>query len=270
MSWTRPASARLRGWSVGVVGGVKLTAIVFVPFLLVTRQWRAAATAAVTGLATVAVAWLVLRGDSRDYWWQAAGDVDRIGPVTHPGNQSLNGVLSNLWALQAAPTWIWLVCITVAAAIGYAAAAAAHRAGQALLGLTVVGLVGCVVPPLAWGHHWVWFVPLLIVLLHTVVRSERYRAAWVAATVGMFAAASMWLTGWPYAEIKHLGLSGAPSYVPAMTAAVEQMPRWVRAIVCGVPPAVYLIVVTAILTYQLSTRQESAGDIEPIVASSRG
>jgi hypothetical protein len=46
---TRPASARLRGFSVGLVAGIKLTAIVFLPYLLLTRQWRAVAPAGAPG-----------------------------------------------------------------------------------------------------------------------------------------------------------------------------------------------------------------------------
>jgi alpha-1,2-mannosyltransferase len=61
---TRPDGSRWRGWSVGVAAGVKLTAIVFVPYLLVTRQWRAAATAGGTAALTVALSWLVLPTDS--------------------------------------------------------------------------------------------------------------------------------------------------------------------------------------------------------------
>lgn len=53
----RPSCARFRGWSVGIAAGIKLTAVVFVPYLLLTRQWRAATTAAVTGLATVILTW---------------------------------------------------------------------------------------------------------------------------------------------------------------------------------------------------------------------
>ncbi|MFE7740768.1 glycosyltransferase 87 family protein [Nocardia sp. NPDC057455] len=245
---TRPAEARLRGFSVGLIAGIKLTAIVFLPYLLLTRQWRAAATASATGLATVVVAWLILPGDAWEFWHDAAGDVDRIGPVTHPGNQSINGVLSNLWAPQLAPDRLWAACVAGAACLGYAAAVAAHRTQRPLLGVVVVGLIGCVVPPLAWSHHWVWFVPLLIVLLHSTTRVDGRRIFRIVVTATLFAASSMWLTSWLYAEIEALGLTGAPTYVPAMTAASEQMPHMVRAIVCGVPVAVYLAVVTAILT----------------------
>ncbi|MFI2279301.1 glycosyltransferase 87 family protein [Nocardia beijingensis] len=262
---TGPASARFRGWSVGIATGVKLTAIVFVPYLIVTRQWRAAAMALTTTAATMLLAWLVAPSDSREYWLRAVRDTDRIGPVTHPGNQSINGVLANIWAPATVPTWVWLLCVSIAAAIGFAAASAAYRLREGLLGLVVTGLIGCAIPPLAWGHHWVWFVPLLIVLSHYTIRERsRHRTILAATTAASALAASMWFTAGIFAEIERLDLTGAPSYVPAMNAAVEQIPQWGRAVVCGVPPTVYLTVVIAVLVYRLrSRRARNTVDAQP-------
>lgn len=245
---TRPPAARFRGWTVGLATGVKLTAVVFLPYLVLTRQWRAAASAAVTAAATVIVAWLVIPTDSREYWLHAVHDVDRIGPVTHPFNQSINGVLANLWAPSTPPAAVWLLLVAVAAALGYGAAVKAERADQSLLAVVVVGLIACMAPPLAWSHHWVWLAPLLIILLHRTIQAREHRAAWATATGVVFAAGSMWGVSWIYAEIKTLGLTAAPGYIPAMSAAVDQMPNWVRAIVCGVPLVIYFAVVGAILT----------------------
>ncbi|MFE3258722.1 glycosyltransferase 87 family protein [Nocardia sp. NPDC059091] len=254
---TRPPTARLRGWTIGLAAGVKLTAVVFLPYLVLTRQWRAAGSATITAAATVIAASVIIPTDSREYWLHAVHDVDRIGPLTHPFNQSINGVLANLWAPSAPPTTVWLLSVAAAAALGYAAAWKAHRAGQSLLGIVIVGLIACVVPPLAWGHHWVWIAPLLIILLHNTIQAHEHRAAWAVATAVMFAAGSMWCISWIYAEIKHLGLTTAPGYIPAMTSAVDQMPNWVRAIVCGIPPMIYLAVVSTILMYKKRDGQNS-------------
>ncbi|MEV4130041.1 glycosyltransferase 87 family protein [Nocardia sp. NPDC049707] len=265
---TRPASARLRGWSVGVATGVKLTAIVFVPYLVITRQWRAATAAVVTTAGTVLFAWLVVPIDSGDYWLHAVRDVNRIGPVTHPGNHSINGVLANVWAPSTVPTWVWLLCVAIAAALGFAAAWVAYRLREGLLGLIVTGLIGCVIPPLAWSHHWVWFVPLLTLLLHYTIRERsRIRLGPALAMAAGGAAVSMWFTTRIFAEIERLGLTDAPSYIPAMTAAVQQMPQWSRAVVCGVPPAVYLVVVIAVLVYGRSRQASSAIDVQAPVSS---
>ena len=41
-----------------------------------------------------------------------------------------------------------------------------HRGGERLLAVTVAGLTAAVVSPFTWSHHWVWFVPLLVYLVH--------------------------------------------------------------------------------------------------------
>ncbi|MCC3326470.1 glycosyltransferase 87 family protein [Nocardia abscessus] len=255
---TRPPSAQLRGFSVGLVTGIKLSAIIFFPYLLLTRQWRAAVTAVSTGSVTVAVAWLTLPVDTSDFLRYAAGNIDRIGPVTHPGNQSINGVLSNLWTSQHTQLWVWVACAVIAATLGYTAAVIAHRDGQSLLGIVVIGLNGCVVSPLAWAHHWVWLAPLLVLLVHSAIHADRNKFLTVATATGTYAVSSMWLTSWLYVEIKQLGLVGAPTYIPAMTAAVEQMPRPIRAIVCGAPVTVYLTVVTTVLTRQRNGKEQTS------------
>lgn len=169
---TRPKSARWRGWTVGLATGVKLTAVVFLPYLLFTKQWRAALSATVFGAATVLIAWIAVPADSREYWLHAVHDVDRIGPVTHPLNQSINGVLANLWAPESPPAPVWILLVILAAVLGYGAAVKARRAGRDLLGIVIVGLLACVTPPLAWSHHWVWIAPLLIILLHNVIQEQ--------------------------------------------------------------------------------------------------
>lgn len=244
---TRPPAARWRGWTVGFATGVKLTAVVFLPYLVVTRQWRAAAAAGVKAAATIVVAWVIVAADSGDYWLRVMGEVDRIGPTTHPFNQSVNGVLANLWAPSSPPAAVWVLLVAGAAGLGYGASVTAHRTGRELLAIVVVGLIGCFAPPLAWSHHWVWVVPLLILLLHTTIQARRHRPAWAAATAALYAGASMWGISWIYAQVQHRGLDTEPGYIPAMTAVVDQMPHGVTAVVCGEPLIIYFAVVLAIL-----------------------
>src|SRR5206468_3062170 len=52
-----------------------------------------------------------------------------------------------------------------------------HRAGQPVEALLVSAFFGLLVSPVSWSHHWVWAVPLIIVLL---ARSSRVAAAAVA------------------------------------------------------------------------------------------
>ncbi|MFV8051861.1 glycosyltransferase 87 family protein [Mycobacterium sp. 48b] len=249
---TRPPSARLRGWSVGVAAGIKLTAVVFVPYLLLTRQWRAGLTALGTALATVATTWCVLPSDSTAYWLHAVFQTDRIGPLTHPGNFSIGGILATLAAPAPMSTLWWVLAVGVAAVLGFVAAQRAQRAGYSLLAITIIGLLSCTVPPLAWGHHWVWTVPLLAVLVDRAVRSTgRARGAWAVGALAVYLAVFMWFAAWLY-RTSHQLSTRYTSYVEALDAAIATMTRQDKLLVVATNPA--LFATTALLTLVLVHR----------------
>ena len=65
-------AGRTRWWhgiAIGVAAGVKLTPLIFIPYLLLIGRIRQAATAAGTFVATVLVGYAVLPRDSGTYWW---------------------------------------------------------------------------------------------------------------------------------------------------------------------------------------------------------
>jgi alpha-1,2-mannosyltransferase len=243
---TRPRGARLRGWAVGLAVGIKLTAIVFVPYLLITRQWRAAATATATALTTVLLTWCLLPDDSTQYWFQAVFDTDRIGPLTHPGNFSIGGIVATLSEPAPMPAVWWLLGVAVAAALGYYAAYRAERAGHRLVAITVIGLLSCTVPPLAWGHHWVWVVPLLAVTVDRIVRSAGpIRWGWITGTAAICLVVLMWFSAWLYRAA--LRLNGAyPTYVDALDAAIAQTSRVDKLIAVGAHPLLFLCVALSV------------------------
>lgn len=238
---TRPHGTRLRGWTVGIATGVKLTAVVFVPYLLITRQWRAAITSAVTAAITVVLTWCLLPGDSAKYWFHAVFETDRIGELTHPGNHSIGGILATLWSPAPMPTLLWLFGVGVAAAAGFYAAYRAQLHGNRLLAITLTGLLSCVLPPLAWGHHWVWVVPLLVITIDRAVRSGgRTRWAWIAAAAAIYAAVFMWFYAWLY----RTSLSLAPhysAYYEAWDAAIAHMTRLHKLVTVSTQPLLFAL-----------------------------
>lgn len=252
---TRAKGARLRGWSVGIAAGAKLTAIVFVPYLVVTRQWRSATTAMIIAGISVIMGCLILPDDSKEYWFHAVFQIDHIGSLTHPGNRSIGGFLSTLWSPSPMPTGLWFSCALVAFILGLFAAWSASRAGNSVLAITIVGLSGCVVPPLAWGHHWVWFAPLLVLMLDKTMRSygaERWRS--VVVTCGLMGAIFMWFSTWTYHEVIRINVA-SPMYEEATASAFEHMPRAAKLVTTGEPPVIYLIVViTTVITIRKSMR----------------
>ncbi|MEC3952637.1 glycosyltransferase 87 family protein [Nocardia sp. CDC153] len=189
--FSRPAGSRLRGIGVGVAAGVKLVPAFFVVQYLALRQWRSAVTATAALAATVALAWLVSPSDSRQYWFSTFFHSERIAPDTEPANQSIRGVLAHLSG-GGSPVWLWLLLAGMVAGAGVAIAVALYRCGERLLSVTLTGMTACAVSPFSWGHHWVWFVPLLVHLVH---RAQTRPGWWIAAAL-LVIATGAWTYQW--------------------------------------------------------------------------
>jgi alpha-1,2-mannosyltransferase len=177
----RPGS-RWRGVGIGLAAALKLTPLLFVGYLLVLRRWRAAAIASATfGVAAGA---LLAPDDSRTYWWDgtflAAG---RISDVAASTNHSLNGLLARAVGEGSAERVGYLAGAALLVAATLTVAARWHRRGAELPALTLVGLGSAAAAPFAWSHHWVWFVPLLVVLGHRAIAAGDRAAGVLAAVV---------------------------------------------------------------------------------------
>lgn len=188
----RPSGARWRGIGLGLAAGIKLTPLIFLPYLLVTRQWRASATAAITFVATAALTWPILPRDSA-WFWTHLGDTSHISRIDHLANQSINGFLARYFAPDPRPEWQWIVLSLLAVAVGLAVAAWAHRRGEPVLAVVLVGLLGCAVSPFSWAAHWVWFAPAIFWFVAKALTTPRpWTAGWMCRAVGLFAMTFMW------------------------------------------------------------------------------
>ena len=166
------------GVGIGLAAGLKLTPALFIVYLLVTRRFRAALVATATFAATVGLGFAVAPTDSTTYWLR--GRFDDVNRISHDplANTSVSGLLLRL---HGSPTMATLASVVVAV-VAVLLAALAHRRGQEVLALGIVGLACAAASPFSWSHHWVWFAPLVVHL--------GYRA-YVAGS--MAAAAAMWL-----------------------------------------------------------------------------
>ncbi|MGU3432238.1 glycosyltransferase 87 family protein [Actinomycetes bacterium M1A6_2h] len=191
---TRPEGSRLRGVATGLAAGTKLTPGLFVVYLAATRQWRAAATAALATLTTVVAGFLIIPRDAARYWFTAVSESTRIGAPSSGANQSIRGALPRWMETVNPPVLLWAACVLVVGATGIAVAVIAHRRGHVLLGLTITGLTAPMVSPFSWGHHWVWFVPLIVLTMDLAVR--RSRALW-ALPLALCAPLGCWYFTYP-------------------------------------------------------------------------
>ncbi|WP_137726223.1 mannosyltransferase [Prescottella subtropica] len=174
------------GGIVGALAGIKLTPAVTGLYFLAQRRWRAAIFSAVAFAGTVAVSYLVIGSQARDYFTTKFGDADRIGPVGSAWNQSLRGALSRLAGHDVGTGPVWIAGVALAAVLAFAAWRALDR-GDRLGTLVLVQLLGLLISPISWVHHWVWVLPMLIWLLHGPYRrllgTRIVAAAWLVVTV---------------------------------------------------------------------------------------
>ncbi|MBB5977463.1 glycosyltransferase 87 family protein [Kribbella solani] len=183
---------RGRGIGIGIAAGIKLTPLVFLGFLLVTKQYKMFARASAAFAGTVALGFLITPDTSWRYWTSLITDTGRIGALAYTGNQSWNGFLVRLTGDPAGGGPIWLAVAVLTGLAGLYLARTLWLAGQRLAAVSVTGLISLLCSPVSWSHHWVWMLPMGIALVSAVHGRRRVivGAAWYAA----FALAPIW---WP-------------------------------------------------------------------------
>jgi alpha-1,2-mannosyltransferase len=176
-----------RRWSgvlLGVAAGVKLTPLLFVVLLAMVGQRGAATRATATFGATVLLGLVAFPG-APSYWTDGLLDPSRVGPPALAHNQSVSGVLTRILGGEP-PILLWLA---VAASLTIAVllvARQAWRRDDRLLATALTALAMLLASPVSWSHHWVWVVPVALVLW------ERSRVAAVLWTAVFVARPVLW------------------------------------------------------------------------------
>jgi alpha-1,2-mannosyltransferase len=179
-----------RGVLVGIAASIKLVPLVFVPYLFVTRQtraaWAALGTFVVCSLVTAATDPTV----SWSYWTKYAVDAKRVGGVFYISNQSLRAAVDRL-DHRVVSTGLITGASLVVVIVGVALAAWAFRSSSPFLGVLVCATTGLLASPITWAHHLVWVVPILI-WLGCAPDRPRGGPFWAAAGAALFYWAPIW------------------------------------------------------------------------------
>lgn len=148
---------RWRGYLTGIAAGIKLTPLVFGLVLLVRADWGALLRLGGTFLATVALGGLLVP-DGPAVWSRLLSP-QRVGDPAFIDNQSLRGLLDRAVG-GPAPTWLWLLGVGAVLGVGVAVLWRSRR--QPVIGSVLVcSLVGVLVSPISWSHHWLLLVPTI-------------------------------------------------------------------------------------------------------------
>ena len=188
-----------KGFGTGIAAGIKLTPLIFIPYLLLARKFRQAAMACAGFAFTVLLGFVILPKDSTKWWFDGLfAQGGRTGFEGWAGNQSLEGIITRLTGSVNGAKPAWIVAAVLVVAVGVIAAALLDRKGYAMLGLLMAALTGLLVSPISWDHHWVWIAPGVVVAAHYAVQAWRRGARLAAWACGLLAVGIVACFGaWP-------------------------------------------------------------------------
>jgi alpha-1,2-mannosyltransferase len=178
-----PRGSRWAGVLIGLAAAIKLTPAIFIVYLLISRRYRVALTAIASAAAASLLALAVMPRGSIDFWTGALWQGEGIGNAAYTFNQSFYGMLARLSAPDDPNRAIWAALVLLTLGYGLWRARRAALAGDEVVGLTLTGIVGCLISPITWVHHIYWFIPALIVLAAS--RRHAWFAVVIAVTVGL-------------------------------------------------------------------------------------
>ncbi|APE36882.1 hypothetical protein BOX37_26435 [Nocardia mangyaensis] len=170
-----------RGMLVGLAAAIKLTPAAFVLYFLIRKDYRAAATAAVTGAVATAIGFAVLPRESMTYWFGGLGDVSGLSGSPYHTNQSIQAILARFSVPEPVFTLVWVG----AAAALLVLTVVAMRASATIptLALSCNAILALLISPISWSHHWVWFPVALLTIAGLATLRTRAGQWWLAAAV---------------------------------------------------------------------------------------
>ena len=192
------------GVATGVAAAVKLTPLLFVPYLLLTRRFRGALQCVLTFVACELVTFVVSPASSAAYWTRALFRPGRAGNLSVVTNQNLRAALERI-NHGALPDALVLPLLLAVTAGGLWLAMEANRRSSPLLGVLVCAGTCLLVSPISWAHHMVWVVPALLWLALAPDRPRWGRALAAGAAVLFWSAPIWWV---PYKNTSDLHLNG--------------------------------------------------------------
>lgn len=195
--FTRPRSSRLRGIGVGLATALKVTPGLFIVYLLATRRFRAAAVAIGTLVTTVIVSALAQPSATARYWTRYLFDPHRVGRLENAANQSLRGLVVRIDHTRATRSTELLMIAAILVA-GLTIACLAHRRAGECWGVLACAVTALLTSPIAWSHHWVWCVPIGVLLWF-----HARALAWVA--IAVFCSFALWAV--PHTDSAELHLN---------------------------------------------------------------
>ena len=192
-----PHKWRLPGIGIGLAAGLKLTPAYMGLVLLFQRRWWAAIISVVTFVATVVLGFLFIP-DAKVFWTDAMFNSSRVGDHENAGAKSLRSIMYRAWGIDGG--WKWMLAVIVVFVLTCLALRTAHKFNNNSAALSMAGLSSCLVSPFSWYHHFIWTIPLGIIVFVAVNQAvgSRLRSTWGAQLAGFLSFAALILIQLPF------------------------------------------------------------------------
>ncbi|MFJ4681705.1 glycosyltransferase 87 family protein [Kitasatospora sp. NPDC088783] len=192
---TRQDRSRFRGVGIGLAAAIKVTPGLFAVYLLLTGRVRAAAVSGGTFLAASLVAAAVLPDASYGFWTKYLWDTRRVGVTELVDNQSLRGAVCRLFSTNN-PGLAGVAVCGLVGVFGLTVAVTAGRFARLLRraeawGTICTALTALLISPISWTHHWVWCLPLIVLL--AAEADSRARRILLGVVLVEFVSHALWL-----------------------------------------------------------------------------
>jgi len=196
----QPDDRRWKGIGVGVAAGIKLVPLIFIPYLILAGKVRQAVVALAVFAATALIGFAALPHDSVKWWLTGyflhAGDFMNIS-LGSLLNQSLLAMLTRTPAGAGSVTALWLLLAALIGCLGLGSAAVLARTGRTTAGWVTCAVTGVLISPISWDNHWVWIVPVGVLLVDAAAAARGpARAGYVALMAALAAVFLDWPAHW--------------------------------------------------------------------------
>lgn len=217
------SNRRWQGVLTGIATGIKLTPGIFFLQFVARRQFRTASMLLATVLASVCLGFVLAPRSALTFFSGTGLNVTRVGDPVWPANASVNGVLWLLLGEGALTRLVWLV-VAVGIVIIYMKTMNAHGRNAEVLHLTVVtGMMGALISPITWQHHWVWGLLAAVALIADKMACPKWRSPvvliglWIVCLYAWVAVSLVAFVG---------GLGPAPLVIPLGSLAPALLTLW--------------------------------------------
>ena len=186
--WDSPKRKYLpTGILTGVAAAVKMTPALFGLYFIFTRNWKALGAAVATGAAALGFAGALKPEALAYYFTTQIGQMSGVLGLNRAHNQSARGLVARFVPADAQT---YFTAIVFAGIVALAMLALrrlfASRAEEAAV--MCVALLSLLVAPITWQHHYVWVVPLCILMVCSGIRNAN---PWPPFLVAVYATISV-------------------------------------------------------------------------------